>query len=230
MELSPRLEKITTLIPKGSTLADIGTDHAYIPVYCSKNKITKSALAMDLNEGPLSRADINIKKYGFEGQIKTRLSDGLSNLLPGEADVIVIAGMGGLLIRDIIEKGKTVIDDNTILILQPMIAPVELREFLYSFGFNIEDEYIVREEDKFYNIFKVKKGDFSPSDSDLYIGKNLSKNSPDEIEAYLDYKIRVCKKIVDGMKKSDNPDVLMLKKYEAELEIYILSKKELSKW
>ncbi|MBE7050561.1 MAG: SAM-dependent methyltransferase [Ruminococcaceae bacterium] len=229
MELSPRLEKITTLIPKGSTLADIGTDHAYIPVYCSKNKITKSALAMDLNEGPLSRADINIKKYGFEGQIKTRLSDGLSNLLPGEADVIVIAGMGGLLIRDIIEKGKTVIDDNTILILQPMIAPVELREFLYSFGFNIEDEYIVREEDKFYNIFKVKKGDFSPSDSDLYIGKNLSKNSPDEIEAYLDYKIRVCKKIVDGMKKSDNPDVLMLKKYEAELEIYILSKKELSK-
>jgi len=229
MELSPRLEKITTLIPKGSTLADIGADHAYIPVYCSKNKITKSALAMDLNEGPLSRADINIKKYGFEGQIKTRLSDGLSNLLPGEADVIVIAGMGGLLIRDIIEKGKTVIDDNTILILQPMIAPVELREFLYSFGFNIEDEYIVREEDKFYNIFKVKKGDFSPSDSDLYIGKNLSKNSPDEIEAYLDYKIRVCKKIVDGMKKSDNPDVLMLKKYEAELEIYILSKKELSK-
>lgn len=229
MELSPRLEKITTLIPKGSTLADIGTDHAYIPVYCAKNKITKSALAMDLNEGPLSRADINIKKYGFEEKIRTRLSDGLSNLLPGEADVIVIAGMGGLLIRDIIEKGKTVIDDNTILILQPMIAPVELRQFLYSSGFNIEDEYVVREEDKFYNIFKVKKGNFSPSDSDLYIGKNLSKNSPDEIDAYLDYKIRVCKKIVDGMKKSDNPDVLMLKKYEAELEIYILSKKESSK-
>ena len=227
MELSPRLGKIASLVPTDSTLADIGTDHAYIPVYCMENGIIKSALAMDVNEGPLCRAHSSIKKYGFEDKIKTRLSDGLMNLLPGEADVIVIAGMGGLLIREIIDKGKNVIDDNTLLILQPMIAPVELRTYLYTSGFYIEDEYVVREENKFYNIFKVKKGDFKPSDIDIYIGKNLEKNSPDTVCAYLDYKIRVCKKIVDGMKKSDCPDGIMIKKYEKELEVYRSAKKEM---
>ncbi len=229
MELSPRLEKITSLIPNGSSLADVGTDHAYIPVYCVEKGIIKSALAMDVNDGPLSRASSSIKKYGFEDQIKTRLSDGLLNLSLGEADVIVIAGMGGLLIKEIIEKGKGVIDNDTILILQPMIAPMELRTYLYSSGFNIEDEYVVREENKFYNIFKVKKSEFAPSDFDIYIGKNLFKNSPETIEPYLDYKIRVCKKIVDGMNKSDSPDHIEMKKYEKELEIYYLAKKELDK-
>lgn len=227
MELSPRLEKIASLIPNGSSLADVGTDHAYIPVYCVEKEIIKSALAMDVNEGPLCRARSSIEKYGFEDKIKTRLSDGLLNLSPLEADVIVIAGMGGLLIREIIDKGKNVIDDNTLLILQPMIAPVELRTYLYTSGFYIEDEYVVREENKFYNIFKVKKGDFTPSDIDIYIGKNLSKNSPDTFDSYLDYKIRVCKKIVDGMKKSDCPDVIMIKKYEKELEVYRSAKKEM---
>ena len=227
MELSPRLKKIAELIPVGSTLADIGTDHAYIPVYCQQNGITTSCLAMDVNKGPLDRANANINKYGFEDKIKTRLSNGLSNLKPGEADVIVIAGMGGLLIEDIIRNGTDAIGDETLLLLQPMIAPIELRSYLYSSGFNITDEYVVREENKFYNIFAVKKGSFKPSEFDLYFGKNIAKNSPDTIIAYLEYKIRVCKNIIFGMKKAENPDCDTIRTYENELGIYQSVLKEL---
>ena len=227
MELSPRLLKITQLVPKGARLADIGTDHAYIPVYCLLEGIIESALAMDVNIGPLKRADANIEKFGFKGRIETRLSDGLSNLKPDEADVIVIAGMGGLLIRDILEKGKDVIGQDTLLILQPMIAPAELRIYLYSNGFDVIDEYVVSEENKFYNIFVVKKGHFKPSFEHIYIGKNLIKNSPETIRAYLEYKIRVCSGIVNGMEKSENPDYDQIGHTRAELKIYETARKEL---
>lgn len=229
MELSPRLKKIADLVPSGTALADVGTDHAYIPVYCQKNNITKSCLAMDVNAGPLERARVNIIKYGLEDKIHTRLSDGLACLGKGEADVIVIAGMGGLLIKEIIENGKSAIDDSTFLLLQPMIAPCELRSYLYGEGFNITDEYVVREENKFYNIFAVRKGEYTPTDKDIYLGKNILKNSPDTARAYLEYKIRVSQNITDGMKKSDNPDFESIKYHENQLMIFRSALKEMSK-
>ena len=110
MELTPRLKKIAGLLPdKAKTLADIGTDHAYLPVYCLLNGICENAVAMDVNEGPLKRAEENTKKYNLEDKISLRLSDGIQKLKKGEADVIVIAGMGGLLIQKILEDGKDIL-------------------------------------------------------------------------------------------------------------------------
>jgi len=126
MELSPRLKKIAELIPQGSVIADVGTDHAYIPVYCFQNNIIKKAIAMDVNPMPLKRAEQNLEKYGFLYESELRLSDGIEKLSVGEADVIVIAGMGGLLIRDIIDAGKDKITASTLMLIQPMIAPAEL--------------------------------------------------------------------------------------------------------
>ncbi len=220
MILTQRLQLIYNIIPKCNTVADIGTDHAYIPICCALNSVCKKALAMDVNEGPLKAAQKNIIKYNVAHIVSTRLSNGLENLHSDEADVIVIAGMGGPLIADILKNGKNVITDNTTLILQPMIAQSELREYLYGAGFIITDEYVCREENKFYNIFKVKKGNYTPSKMDLLIGKNLKQNSPEAFDEYIEYKIRVIQKILDGLKKSSSDKCAEIELVENELKIY----------
>ncbi len=224
MELSPRLLKIASLIPKGAAVADVGTDHGYVPLYLFENNIISRAVAMDVNPMPLKRAEDNICSAGFGGSCDFRLSDGLEALRQGECDSIVIAGMGGILMIDIISASLDKIDDNTRLFLQPMIAPIELREYLFKNGFVIDNEYVVREENKFYNIICTRKGTADYSDSDLYIGKNLRKNSPEAYDAYMEYKIKICKKIIDGIKSSKSIDAAELAKREKEYAEYLANK------
>jgi len=220
MEISPRLLKIASLVPFGSTLADVGTDHGYIPIYLFENKIINHAIAMDVNPMPLKRAMDNITLKGFKSMCEFRLSDGLDKLKKDEADTIVIAGMGGLLIREILRRGRDVLSKNTRLILQPMIAPVELRQFLYENGFNIDNEYVVCEENKFYNIICACQGTSSPTKEDIYIGKNLKSNSPDVFDDYIEYKTKVFSGIIEGIQKSKNPNKDELLKYKEQYEIY----------
>lgn len=229
MQLSPRLQKIASLIPRGTVIADVGTDHGYIPVYCFEKGIIKKAIAMDVNSQPLDRARVNLTKYGYIDSSELRLSNGLEKLNKNEADVIVIAGMGGLLIADILKDGIDKIGGNTLLLLQPMIAPAELREAACSYGLSIKDEYVVKEENKFYNIFAVQKGSQTLDDELMYVGKNLLVNSPDTAYDYLNYKIRVCKNIISGHKLSQTPDTIAIQKYSHELEVYEKYIKELKK-
>ena len=97
MHIAKRLEAVAAMVEPGSRLIDVGTDHGYIPIYLKAHGCIKEALAMDINEGPLKKARDNIQKYGFEADIKTRISDGLKEAKDGEGDSIVIAGMGGAL-------------------------------------------------------------------------------------------------------------------------------------
>ncbi len=97
------------MVSPGCRLADVGTDHAYIPIYLMQNGVIPQAVAMDINQGPLLRATENIRRYGLTGRIETRLSDGLEKLQAGEADTILIAGMGGLLMVRILENGQGVL-------------------------------------------------------------------------------------------------------------------------
>ena len=220
MELSPRLLKIASLIKSVHCLADVGTDHGYIPLYLFENKKINRAIAMDINPMPLKRARDNITAAGFADKCEFRLSNGLEKLNKGEADFVVIAGMGGLLMRDIIERGTNVLTNKTKLILQPMIAAPELRLFLFENGFNIENEYLVREENKFYNIICAAAGESEFNDTDIYIGRNADKNSPEVFCDYIKYKHRVCTNIIEGINKSKNPDAEDLKKYQKQLKIF----------
>lgn len=224
MNLGTRLELVARLIPENSIIADVGTDHGYIPIFCVKNNISISALAMDVNEGPLLSAQKNIQKYGLEDKITTRLSNGLENLKKDEANVIVIAGMGGLLIMDIIDRGYNVISPDTLLVLQPMLAVKELREFLYNKGFSVLEEYVCREDNKFYNILTVKKGKTDYLPKDIVVGKNISKNSPEVYKDYLEYKLRILNNIADGMKKSSSYNESELNNVLQDINLY---KKEL---
>lgn len=158
MNLSPRLQAIVNHVPKDTICADIGTDHAYIPIYLIKNKICSKIIASDIHEGPLEIAKSQIKLAGFEKQIETRLGNGLELIKAGEVDTVVIAGMGGLLIRDILENSKEVTRSIQTLILQPMIAQKELRKYLIEHNYTIVKEDLAKEDQRIYEIIIAGHG------------------------------------------------------------------------
>lgn len=158
MELSKRLSAVARLVTKGNRLADVGTDHGYIPIYLVKKGWVPSAIAMDVNPGPLKRASENIALYDASQYIQTRLSDGIEALLPGEVDTVVMAGMGGNLIQKLLSQGENVGKSIKEWVLQPQSDASALRHYLQVHGYRILQEDIVLEEGKYYPMMQVAWG------------------------------------------------------------------------
>lgn len=156
MELSKRLMKIASYVNYCEAVADIGTDHGYIPIYLVKNNKCNSAIASDINKGPIEKASTNIRFEGLSEKIKCLLGGGLKPLKVGEVNGVIIAGMGGNLIRDIILEDIEKVKLYDFLILQPAQNPEVLREFLYNNNFEILNEDLILDDGKFYELFKVK--------------------------------------------------------------------------
>ncbi|MCI8994285.1 MAG: SAM-dependent methyltransferase [Lachnospiraceae bacterium] len=160
MQLSKRLAALAGLVTPGHCLADVGTDHGYVPIYLIEKKKIPRAIAMDINPGPLERAREHIRQFGYEDYIETRLSDGVHALGAGEADTVLIAGMGGALMQRILEEGKRILSQVPELILQPQSELYAMRRYLEAAGYEITREAMVYEEGKYYPILKVRPGDF----------------------------------------------------------------------
>lgn len=158
MELTPRLRSVAQLVPQGAKFADIGTDHAYLPVWLLQRGIITKALACDLRQGPLDRARATAEKYGLTAHMDFRLCDGLAGVRPGEADTIAIAGMGGETIAAILAAAPWVWEQGCMLLLQPMSAQPQLRLWLQGHGYTIAREMLSREGDTIYTAFQVKAG------------------------------------------------------------------------
>jgi tRNA (adenine22-N1)-methyltransferase len=156
MQLSRRLQAVADTVTKGNRVADVGCDHAYISIYLIRNDIAPKVIAMDVNKGPLKRATENIKTHGYAGDIDTRLSDGLRCLKPGEADTILIAGMGGALAIKILEEGFNAVETAKELILQPQSEINLVRKYLHQSNFSIVSEQMVKEDGKYYFIIKAR--------------------------------------------------------------------------
>ncbi len=209
LKLNPRLAKIAELLPPCNCIADIGTDHAYIPIYTILNGKAKCAIASDINRGPVMRAKANAQHYGVSDKLSLRLGGGLETLEPNEADVIVIAGMGGILISDILENSKTVAGSASYLILQPMTAAKELREYLCLRNFTIEAEVLTAEDEKIYNILCVKVGGKTEySEKELILGRGLDKTAPDLYSKYFAGIQKKLKTRLAGLKSSTLPENL----------------------
>ncbi len=175
-KLMPRLQKIYDIVLPCQTVADIGTDHAYIPVCLYLNGKCKNAIASDVGKGPLERAKATVAEYCAEN-ISLRLGSGLSTLSEKEADVIIIAGMGGILISNILSDSEKIAKNAKQLILQPMTAAPELREYLNKNGYIIKQEYLACEDEKIYTVMSVEIGkDNLYSEAELYMGKNFDRN------------------------------------------------------
>ncbi|MBO5944807.1 MAG: SAM-dependent methyltransferase [Clostridia bacterium] len=155
MKLDSRLMAIANLVRKDKIFADIGTDHAYLPVYLVENGIIQKAIAADLRVGPLDNAKETVVSYGFTDKIELRLSDGLDNFMENEVQEIAVAGMGGLLISSFIERTKWLKNSDVHLILQPMTHVEELRKTLFDNGFVIDNEVVAEDDDKLYIIISA---------------------------------------------------------------------------
>lgn len=173
MKLDNRLMAIADLVQKDKIFADIGTDHAYLPVYLVEKGIVKKAIAADLRVGPLDNARDAVVSYGYESQIELRLSDGLDNFKENEVEEIAVAGMGGLLISEFINRTEWLKNENVHLILQPMTHVEELRKTLFDNRFVIDKEVVAKDGDKLYIILSVYyyEGQTAYTDFDLIVGK-----------------------------------------------------------
>lgn len=170
--MTPRLYAIASMVPQGAFFADVGTDHAYLPIYLVENNLIFHAVAADINRGPLLRAKGNIKKYNLEEKIDTCLSDGFEELDGNSFDTASIAGMGGILIARILEKAPR----GKLYILQPMRDAHFLRAYLSSNGFELVDEKLAEEGNKIYTVIAVRDGKEVLSEKELYLGKLLKKD------------------------------------------------------
>ena len=208
IKLSPRLKACAENVTSGCKIADIGTDHAYLPIYlASKNKISY-ALACDINEGPLIKAKDNICKYGMENIIETRLSDGLKQVNINEADEVIIAGMGGDLISRIIKASVWFKNQSKVFILQPMSSESSLREFLIENGYFIKRECAVISDSRVYTVMLVlydgKHREYD--DSYIYTG-NLFENITPETCEYIKKQLRDLDNRLKGARALNNRDL-----------------------
>lgn len=220
MQLDKRLSAVAGLVRKGTRFADIGTDHAYLPVYLIKNGILDRAIAADLRKGPLENARETAQIYSLTEKIQLRLSDGLDNFTVGEVNEIAIAGMGGLLIAQFVERTEWLKNSDIHLILQPMTHAEELRKSLFDNSFQIDKEVAVQDKDKLYIIISAYYcgENIDYSDFDLIVGK-LPLNNDETSNIYLNHIYEKYNKKLIALKSAD--------KDCAELEITV---GELKKW
>ena len=186
MVLSKRLTAVARFVPAGSVIADIGTDHVYLPVYLLQQGNSPRSIASDVNQGPLDIARLNVQAYGLAESIDLRRGEGLAILKPGEADVIVIAGMGGRTICGILERGRAVLEQIGRLILQPMGDVLMVRRWLNRNGWRLVEEEMLIEEKHFYVILAAEPGQETIDDDFiLQVGPRLLEKKHPVLKIFL---------------------------------------------
>ena len=220
--LSKRLEQVASMVTKGNIIADIGTDHGYVPIYLVEKGICPKAYAMDINQGPIESAIKNIENYGLSEKIQAIKSNGLEKLEPEKADTIIIAGMGGELEIHILEEGRHIWDSAAQWVISPQSDLEHVRRYLLEHGFSIDREAMVKEDGKFYTIMDVAgPGRRDAADcsgwreSDYVYGKYLIETADPVLKEFLEQE----KKTVSGIFNSLNSrDTDSSKKRAGELK------------
>ncbi len=219
MELSKRLKRIAEHVDKCESVADIGTDHGYIPIYLVKEGICKKAIASDINKGPIEKAKVNVAFEGVSNKVKCLLGPGLNPLKVGEVNGVILAGMGGNLTRDILLADMDKVKKYDFIILQPAQNPEVLRGFLYKNDYEIIDEDLIKDEGRFYELFKVKYNENSEKlvfEDGLYyeVSPLLREKNHPLFKEFIEEKINRCETILSFIKE----DTEAAKKRKSDLE------------
>ncbi len=224
LQISRRLKAVAALVSPGLVLADVGCDHGYIPIYLIQKGQIPRAIAMDINQGPLLRAREHIREWGLEAYIETRLSDGLKALEPGEAQCLVIAGMGGPLMERILTQGAPVLKDMKELILQPQSEIGHFRQFLAENGYRIIEEDMVEEEKKYYPMMKAVQGSMNYTKKAEYLyGKKLLEKRHPVLREFLEKEDRASREL---LKKLTQVETSSAEKRKEELQEEIRDREE----
>lgn len=225
MDISIRLKSIASLVEECDCVADIGTDHGYLPVFLAKNGICLRAIASDINKAPVDKARRNIKLQNCVHIIDCRQGAGLTTIKPFEADCAVIAGMGGNLIRDIIEESTEVFKSLNYTVLQPVQNSEVLREYIYKKGYKILDEELCLDENKFYEIIKVKYDNTVYDVNEIYyeISEILLEKKHPLMKDFINLKLNNYTRILNSIKKES----ILAEKRRNEITCKIIKLKEL---
>ncbi|KXB47826.1 hypothetical protein HMPREF3188_00420 [Tissierellia bacterium KA00581] len=200
---SLRLNEIFNLVDKNSIVADIGTDHGIIPIMLSKFNLAKKIIATDISENSLNKLKEKLKQNDNINNIETRVSDGLNSFFEYEIDTIIISGMGGILIKDILNTNLDIAKTAETLILSPNNSLDVVRKFLVNNNFKIIDEKDVFENSKYYQILKVSYGkDLFYEDYEYNYGKILIKNKSKNLKLFLENELNKYSLIIDKIEKS----------------------------
>ncbi len=206
---------IADMVIKGGSAADIGTDHGYIPMYLLSEKICPSVILTDIAEGPIARAKANLDKYGLKADL--RVGPGLEVISDSEVSTVIIAGMGGETIMDILGKGPIKSHSFKRIILQPRTFAGELRTWLTENGFRFIDYRICREKDLLCEVFAVEPGNAEYIESENISRFLLEKGDPLLIE-YLQRRIEGKENILSQLKNAKKEDKTLVLKFENELK------------
>ena len=229
LELSPRLAALAAQVPQGAKVADVGTDHAYLPTWLLLQGRVRAAIASDVNDGPLDRGRETARTYGVTEGIAFRRCDGLAGLAAGEADTVIIAGMGGDLIARILSAAPWT--RQTCLLLQPMSAQEELRRWLVDHGYVIQQETLAEEGDKRYTILRATGGASTPyTTAELLAGRQQPGDVSPHRLAHLEDLLRRRRRALAGMARGKAPDPAALARETALIEELEQMREEWSQW
>ncbi len=225
MELSERLYAVAGLVTEGASVADVGTDHGYIPIYLTEQQIASKVIALDVNGGPLERARMHIIGHGLKEKIDTRLSDGLSAVQPGEVDTMIAAGMGGGLIIKILEEGIEVVKTLKACVLQPQSEVWRVRKYLLDHHMDIIDEDMVEEDGKFYPMMRAVPGE-SPryAECEYIFGKRLLEKRNPVLERFLHRELEIRERIFKQLDHHIGSESAALRMEEIRREMMLISR------
>ena len=219
--LDKRLQAVVSFVEKGDRVADIGSDHGYIPLYLIQNNICENVLVTDINEGPLLSARKNFERFGFGDFLNTMLYDGIDPEILKTYDKIIIAGMGGLTIAGILEKVESELKEyKPRLILQPMTEQDKLRKALFKLGYRIEREKCPEASGKIYNVIYARSGEVEDyKELEYALGKYTLCDDDDKLNYIkkLDRVIKATQSAVSSGAKNKDDLLSALKKYREEI-------------
>ena len=219
MELSKRLHAVAGLVTEGASVADIGTDHGYIPIYLIQERIASKVIALDVKKGTLERARMHIIGHGLKGQIETRLSDGLREVAPGEVDTVIAAGMGGGLVIHILKDSPETVKEISSFILQPQSEIDKVRRYLNEHGYRIVEERMVEESGKFYPMMRAVHGSGEPYEEYEYLyGKRLLEEKDPVLRTYLLREQGIRESILEQLRRHKNSPTAREREKEVQEE------------
>ena len=208
IKLSQRLQAIADMVPQGAKVADIGTDHGFLPCYLAQTDKVELAIACDVNAQPLALAQKNIADYNVTDKVSTRLGNGLTVLKPGEVDVVTIAGMGGALMIEILDAAPMVVDRLKRIVLQPNVGAEAIRIWAEKNRWRIVAEELLKENDIFSVIIVLEQGrsDKFMSAVELYLGPELLANHHPMLGLYISEEWEKAQRILEQLAQSDSEE------------------------
>lgn len=212
IKLSPRMQALANTVPSGRPMADIGTDHGRLPLYLVEQGIVPFAIASDRIKMPIAALKSQVRALGWEDKISVRLGDGLTVLAPGEVETIVLSGMGGMTMIEILERCPQVVQTASRLVLQPQRSIPVVRQWLASHHWRIADEALVLDEGRYYEVLCADQGEMALTEKEMNFGPVLLQKKPDFFHGYLIARREDAQLLLARLEQEQPPTPLAMKK------------------